>query len=193
MLTPGESRPSALDQPTRQQLDELDELMQRMLALPVGGGDEPVLASQNNSSTTALPSSEPLAPAVQSELDVGLVPGEPAPAPPIFEEFRFDPPPVRRPVIAREEPSREVEHRIEEETPAPLVAPTVRTTVMIAVWWLQPLLWCNQIYDRCMSQFGPLGSWMRGVRVRTWLGWTGLLLLFGTGAWVAVDWIGWIW
>ena len=41
MATSERPRYSALDHPTRQQLDELDALMQRMLALPVNPMEEP--------------------------------------------------------------------------------------------------------------------------------------------------------
>jgi hypothetical protein len=165
--------------------------MQRMLALPVGGPEEPVLAPQKI--PVVSPIYENVPQEIPGESNEGFLPPEAEPAPPIFEEFRFNPPPVRRPPEAREQPAPEVERRIDEETHAPLVISPERTTVVIAVWWLRPFLWCNQLYDRCIGRLGLPGRWLRGSRARNWLGWTGILLLFGTGAWVAVEWIGWIW
>jgi hypothetical protein len=88
------SRPAS--HPTRQQLDDLDALMQRMLALPVNQEGE-----QAGPSTVALPDLSavaveppPIALAPPPELSEPKLPEPPKPAPPSLSEPRVETPPV---------------------------------------------------------------------------------------------------
>jgi hypothetical protein len=52
------------------------------------------------------------------------------------------------------------------------------------------LLAINWIFDCITHIFGPLGRWLRGVEGRAWLGWTGIAMLLGAGAWAAFLFLG---
>jgi len=201
------------DQPTRQQLDDLDALMQRMLALPVSGAEElaptPVRTQAVPSPTTFSEQSS-ARPLIEEEAAGPLVietftmyaalehpplrslQEDAGAEPRVLEDFRFDLPPVRR-SAATSGPKESVEPVEEEvDTPAPPALLTVGAKVIVA-GWLRPLLWCNQAYDGCTMWLGPLGRRLRGDRARGTLGWTGILLLVAAATWVAVEGIGWIW
>jgi hypothetical protein len=190
MTTPVSPRSSGLPSPTRQQLDELDALLQRMLALPVAPSAEadqpvdpppatetspPVLISSPAGEefgvrTLALihlrsagPETPPQAIVPSPSRDeTALVPTVPAPAPeqPVAEE----PVPV---------------------SPAPERRPLP--------WGLRPVVWVNRGFDFCAGCLGAPGRWLRRPWGRTLLGLVGLLLLAGAVGWIVLDWMGWPW
>jgi hypothetical protein len=177
-------------EPTRQQLDELDALMQRMLALPVTGTEE---------ADPAPTSSQPVATAQPFDERTSPQDGDEwaETAAPVFEDFRFEEaPPVRRPAPASKQPEPALavgSLETEQQEPIMLSPPQVRPTIVVAARGLQPLLWCNQVYDLCTMPLGGMGRWLRGENARALLGWMGIILLAAAFAWVAVEGIGWIW
>lgn len=202
MPSPGQPRLPLSAPLTRQQLDELEALMQRMLALPVEPA--PDNAAESTASTAAkerqpAPLTDPLSPTNN--------PGEPQSGndqplvlpPPSQREGKGAkqgrnavPPPPRSPSRDKEEGkelpqpgagepdglSRTVYARKE---PAP-VRPGPG-----------PLVWCNQVFDAWTKALGPPGRWLRGPQGRAVLGWIGVLLLAAALAWVVLDGMGWTW
>jgi hypothetical protein len=171
---------------TRQMLDDLDALMERMLALPMEEAD-PVAVSPKRpalaATLTMLPPLETTAPSVfqgphASFAGMDLVEDvSTPPAPPSKGgEKKEDavPPPVvvRRldTILAPDEP-----------LPAP------RRTFIL---W-RPLLWINQGYDHATRLLGPLGSLLRSSPGRLVLGAAGLVLLGIAAAWLTRDWLTW--
>src|SRR5581483_4253468 len=135
MLIPDGSHEPTPDQPTRQQLDELDALMQRMLALPVSGPEEqdpaPVIAQDATAPAAngARRAMEKAAASARIRVDFRAETLDQLPAPEasqgklaaepvVFEDFRFDLPPVRRPAVV-ETAVPEVRAPVAEEEPLP--------------------------------------------------------------------------
>ena len=52
MVSPRQSKQPTVDQPTRQQLEELDALMQRMLALPVNAAEDTISIPESSQRVT---------------------------------------------------------------------------------------------------------------------------------------------
>jgi hypothetical protein len=165
--------------PTRQQLDDLESLMRRMLDLPVGPHD-------GEARPTRAPFVEP----------------EPVPAPlvevvapgPLFQSHEA------------EEASDSVLPAIHEEITA--VRPSsaegpmhlydtdyrsrpVRRGSQVGLWkW--PLVWSNRLFDRLTVPLGEPGRWLRGPTGRACLGWSGVLFLVTAAVWSVLDWMGWL-
>jgi hypothetical protein len=107
------SRPASASHPTRQQLDDLDALMQRMLALPVNQGDE-----QAGPAASALPD---LGVVAVEPPPIALAPPEtkpaepPKPAPVWGSEPRVEAPPInyRHPEPPQPPPVQSPEPRVE--------------------------------------------------------------------------------
>lgn len=145
MSTPTSSRPAASVSPTRQQLDDLEALMQRMLALPV----HPLEAASQTPSSSEPPAASPEVPAEPTE-PVALAPPQAPPSEtrsPFSEslpEFPELPPPP--PVYSTSVAERLAE--VDTETPVPVdplpaPLPEIRiATVVVAPQrptWLPPL------------------------------------------------------
>ena len=159
-----EPRPRPAAATTREQLDELDALLQRMLDLPV----EPSADGRDGP--------EPSAPAPAVAAPEPVVPPAPAlpppPAPPSA------PPTLVSPPAAPEAPALTAPDRVSGDR-APL--------------WLRLLVWGNHLFDRGAGRLGAPGHWLRRPRGRAVLGWTGLALLAVALGLVLLDWIGWPW
>ncbi|HLJ95984.1 MAG TPA: hypothetical protein VKU02_22610 [Gemmataceae bacterium] len=202
-------RSSSLDRRTRQQLDELDALMQRMLALPVE-------LPETQSPSEITPESMSIPPATLSEAvpDVPTSPSEPT-----------IPDPVGLPAVIAHKPSPRAAaaglpaalENMENwgsssrshlaaaspfaslESPRPVEAKSASFRPAETVhrprigWPLYPLVWINRAFDFATGWLGPLGRWLRGPAGRGLLGWVGLLLLAAALAWLAWDGLGWTW
>ncbi len=166
--------------PTRQQLDDLDALLQRMLALPVNPSDEPpeplpdpleppagnVILDDSHPILPPLTQSAPPAPALAVSLPL-LNPVPPAERrPPVL-------PPPDRPLSPRQAliASR--------PPPDPLL--------------LRPLLGLNRLFDTVALGLGRPGRWLRRPTGRTLLGLLGLLLLAAAVACALLGRFGWTW
>jgi hypothetical protein len=156
-------------QPTRQQLDDLDALLQRMLALPVNSAEEP-----------APPDPEPLAaPAGNVILSD---PARPVPRPVPLPLLNPLPPAERRsPVLPP--PDRPLSPRQALAASRPPAPPLL----------LRPVLWLNRRFDGFAFGLGSTGRWLRRPVGRTLLGLVGLLLLAAAVAVVLLDRFGWTW
>jgi hypothetical protein len=170
-----EPRLTALDQPSREQLDELDALMQRMLALPV----DPVDNSPKPPITTAgSQENPPLEITKDKEIGSPAVSVSPASLEHSARSVTLAPV-AARPVL-----------------PAPgkggaCSSPYVPSTKVRNAGWLWPLVWINQGFDCCTVLLGPLGGWLRGPTGRSllaWLGFLGLTVALAWLAWETVDW-----
>jgi hypothetical protein len=187
--------------PTRQMLDELDALMERMLALPIGdvepaappdGGPPnarhtPTLAAKLT--LLPAPSDEPPLDAPHSGTNpshlptVAIIRSATAGLPPSLETAAPTPEPLASHVV-----------------PPPMVpsADALRTEVpeppaTLAGWLILPLLWGNRLFDLGTVLLGEPGSWLRSPGGRGVLGVAGLLLLAAACVWLMRDWLGWTW
>jgi hypothetical protein len=164
-------------QPTRQQLDELEALMQRMLALPV----EPP--------ETEAASVPP--PIVETAGIPELAEPEPTPLPSSTQFTQREPVPVS--VAVTPEPVFIVPQPEPPALPAeavPAARPVHRRPRVD--WWVRPLLWSNRTFDRCTIPLGDPGRWLRSRRGRSWLGYTGIVFFATALAWEVLDWMGWL-
>jgi hypothetical protein len=186
--------PASPNNPTRQLLDELDALMERMLSLPVEDpeGAEPLPPPRSPRLR------EPAAPVIVSiesppnltnrgELiqAAGAPPGRlapptstvPAPTPTAAATTS---PPVS--AVPRWSPKGILER-----------APHSRPLEVRLAWWMLPILWSNRVFDRATLRLGPVGRWLRGETGRTLLGWSGLVLLVLAVTCLVLDIVGWSW
>jgi hypothetical protein len=157
----------SLAQTTRKMLDELDDLMERMLALPISELEEPRPAPDATRT-----------PALAASLT-------------LLEPTR--PEPVRTPVVVPAPITMDVTppsrlHEVESllnEIPQPEPEPIL--------FLLRPLWWCNQAFDGVTYLFGPAGTLLRSGFGRALLGLGGLALLVFSAGCLAQDWLGWTW
>ncbi len=206
---------SALEN-TRQMLDELDALMERMLALPVNDLEEPapapcqVVRMPTMSATlTVLDAPDVEATAPPSP------PAQPAPArtKPFVEKtpnYTAEVEPV--PPTQEWPASKQQAMPIPEEgipppitnlsltfltSPMPVPVPQVRPIKVhrrsLGSLCLLPFLWFNRGFDHCTLLLGLPGRWLRGPAGRNVLGLGGLFLLALALGWLVKDWIGWTW
>ena len=155
-------------QSTKQVLDELDALMERMLSLPVKDGEEspaakPPLNHPTVAASLTVMEPEPLPTPVQVQPPAPIPIHRPAP-PEVRTPLRFTPP---APTLTLTAPAHS--------------SPLLR----------HPLLWLNDRYDGFMGWLGPLGRWMSDGRGRTLVGLTGLGLIAAGGVWLWIDGVSW--
>lgn len=213
MASAGRPPSSALDHATRQQLDELDALMQRMLALPVNPPEDLAhLAEEGPPRETASvslgvqghaspPLPEPVRPApdkqarreeeaVQRVAALSSAGHSLPPLPPALKgpaaSSHAPPAPVENPFSGLGPPQR-AKGESGQPPPRPGVTPPR------VAWPLRPLWWINRGFDGGTAWLGPVGRRLRGPGGRALLGWAGLLLLAAALAWLALDGIGWTW
>ena len=167
-------------QPTRQQLDDLDALLQRMLALPVNQAEEP----PESPSLAAL-----TPPAGNVILDESPPPRSPIPlprppAPPLMSVplplLNPVPPAERRPPVLPS-PDRPMSPRQGLIASRPPREPLL----------LRPLLGLNRLFDSVALGLGNPGRWLRRPAGRTLLGLVGLFLLAAAVTFLLLDRIGW--
>jgi len=186
--------------------EELDALLERMLALPVsyleendhtageeGRQDVPLITIAEAMLDPNPPYSAPLPPvsATDEAFASRSVPDAPpseAPAPPVPA-----PPPARTFPLPPPE-SRSVDSSSVSVPPVAMV-PQRRPRVFVPPPppLLLPLIWCNRAFDGLMLPLGPLGHWLRGKRGRAFLGFMGLLMLLAACGLFLNDWFGWTW
>jgi hypothetical protein len=174
--------PTPAPQPTRQQLDDLDALLQRMLALPVEPGEEP------QPPLPTVPPEALTAPDGNLILSDPLMPGQPMP--PAVPPPDSLPLPLLNPVAPAERrppvlppPNRPRSARDALAASRPPTPPRL----------LQPILALNRQFDSLAFGLGSPGRWLRRPAGRTLLGLVGLALLAVTAVLVLIDRIGWTW
>jgi len=165
--------PSANDL-TRQQLDELDALLQRMLTLPLSPGEQPS------------PQSYAQAPALR------LTAAPPEPVRP----FVFDPPPLpapepTTPIIERKvvAPSTQIRSMPIPAASRPATSAAESTSparepVSFLLW---PLVAVNWLFDSIMGLFGPPGWLVRSGLGKNLLGFAGAAMILLTVAHVGTQ------
>jgi hypothetical protein len=189
MSTP--APPPAPTDPLREQLDELDALLQRMLELPVNPAEGEL---------TAPPATDPLPPPPVID---------PRPPRSPAAELRRDEPALSSAVAVVEAPRPLTVAPSPRPDPAPAWmvedrgsriedrnAPTglPRSSILDPrSWVLWPLVGANRLFDRAVSRLGFAGRWMKRPWGRSLLGWVGLLCLAAAGVLLLLDWIGWTW
>ncbi|QDU19098.1 hypothetical protein [Urbifossiella limnaea] len=201
--------PSANDL-TRQQLDELDDLLQRMLNLPLTGTEPPAAQSTpagptwryDAPSAPPIPSPHLVAPPEPPRAPVLVAP--PAPAPPVV--VRPEPVTAPVPLIPPPEPTTPIIERKptppsarRAPKPAPVVSAPPPEPAPQVVYEPQPplpvLLWplagLNWVFDRAAGLLGPPGWLLRSGFGKNVLGLAGIGLLLYTAAHLATD-AGWV-
>jgi len=216
------SNPGAPNDPlpnsTRQMLDELDALMERMLALPVNdlADQAPVVPQPLSAKVTVVETPqatvEAPGPAPAPATGSGMVLVGRLSAPPSYttEMEEVKPRPKKRDKELKPASEQIMEKQANlwtESLPSPdeILPPLVVKPAPVEVKRfprkrrslsgvaLQTLMWINQVYDRGTLVLGPLGRWLRGVQGRKLLGLIGLGLLALAALWLLHDWLGWNW
>jgi hypothetical protein len=157
-------RPGGAAHPTRQQLDDLEALMQRMLALPVNQVESEPEAELPVLETEAVRSEEP---AWQ-------------PVTPTVETVVSKPPSISPPAKP-------------QAANPPAVLARVRSRWPRWIRWLSPFLWINRSFDAWTAQLGRPGRWLRSRQGRALLGALGLLFLAAAAGWMILGLVGWTW
>jgi hypothetical protein len=181
---------------TRQLLDELDALMDRMLALPIEDHEEPA-------APTAAPAATPIVSATLTLLDSPDQVAAPKPLPTAqAEPIRYEVDEPTHATAASAVPTADESVPVPmmtvvgaparfDFTPLPPVAAGAR--LRPAHLSYQFLLWINQGYDRGTNWFGKPGRALRSRLGRALLGIAGFALLALALAWLGRDWLGWNW
>jgi hypothetical protein len=204
-------------QSTKQMLDELDALMEKMLTLPVNDLDDadtfppaPVVKETTLSATMTLlepPSVPPPAskkptasqPSYQMPESVEL------PTTTAAEPSPFNPPHFALPAAEASEPEPlrfdMPEPLTNEVVPAsvlpklePLMKDIAEPPTSLQTQWLYlPLVWVNVGFDHSTLVLGGAGRWMRSEAGRMLLGFSGIALMLAAVVWFLKDWLGWNW
>jgi hypothetical protein len=176
-------------QSTKQMLDELDAMMEKMLALPVNDPEE---AAPFPGEVVKAPSLTPTLSATLTLLEppARSMPPHPAVNPPHLT-------PVAEPPM-EQEPAPQPAPLTNEVTP-PSVAPKLEplledipdpeTPAATQLVYL-PLLWINLLFDQA-TMLLPGGAWFRTPAGRALLGLIGIVLLGVATGWFLKDWLGW--
>jgi hypothetical protein len=184
MAQPALPKPPAPIDPIRQQLDELDALLQKMLTLPVAAPEAESPAVEQHSPPPE-PEPEPLPPLPPPRTILSPPPLDPEPLPQSADPSRPEPTtsePPPRPTVRIDPPHRS-RKPVWTPPPKPVPAPTSIG--------LKLLLGINFLFDKAVSPLGPLGRWLRGPWGRAAVGGVGLLFLAAALALVLMDWLGW--
>jgi hypothetical protein len=183
---------TSASQPTRQQLDDLDALLQRMLSLPVDPAEEPAPPEPPPPSAPRYP--EPfIAPAgnvILSDPEITISQPPPLSRPPV----PLPPEPVSLPLVnpvppaLRRGPVLPTPDRPRTPLEALAASRPPRPSLL-----LRPIVALNRCFDAVAFGLGAPGRWLRLPAGRTLLGLIGLLLLAVAGALFLLDRIGWTW
>jgi hypothetical protein len=199
MTNAGRPRPLPPDHPTRRQLDELDALMQRMLALPVNSPDPAPPANEKSQSATA---PEGMTPKTEVQDRAGPAASKPSAArstealPRPGPALQSSPAPRRPSEASVPEPvlaSAVAVERSVELAERPRAEQSAGKERLLIARPLLPLWWTNRFFDACMAGLGDPGRWLAGAKGRSLLGWTGLVLLLAALSWIALERFDWIW
>jgi hypothetical protein len=175
-------------------LDEMDALMERMLALPVSDLEDELqipaeamrhgsLALAEMSADEAKGREEEEAPSTIPLYRTEEPPPRPASAMPRQVDWKLEPPPKLD----------DIAPPATQRAPLPDLPDSPAPGFSLRRLFMSPLWLVNRTYDACTWWLGPLGRWLRGASCRGMLGFTGLLLLAAACGWVVLDLMGWNW
>jgi hypothetical protein len=167
-------------QTTKQMLDELDALMDRMLSLPVNDVEEspphekPAVLSAK---LTLLES--PPTPTFAAALTPPVVETPPLPVnPPHFT------PPMSQPTLLTNE--------ITPPSVMPQLEPLISDTAVEApATSFSPLWWLNERFDAAVGWLPGIGTLLKSSNGRGFLGFLGFILSAAAFGWLLKDWLGW--
>jgi hypothetical protein len=196
MSIPVQSQADGIVHPTRQQLDELDALIKRMLTLPVDQASEDLAPPSRIGPAAGYPRTVERGPAelprahhesfgADPASEASLPEGEQARATMVWSQATGRP---ERPVHGA---GSDVFSAIRLEVSS--AHPPGSPRRLLATALLGPLVWSNAAFDGCTAWLGPAGGWLRCPRGQAVLGYTGLALLGAAAAWGIGAWIGWTW
>ncbi len=204
-------------QSTKQMLDELDALMEKMLALPVNDLDDaaafpaPTLtlleppSVPNPAPAQSEPAAQTTQQAVREAPSLALRAGVAAPEPAV--PLPFNPPHFELPAAPASEPES---LQFDAPAPEPLTNEVMPVSVLSNFepllqeiadpptslqtrWLYQPLMLVNQGFDRTTLVLGGAGRWLRSEAGRMLLGLSGIALMVAAVVWLLKDWLGWNW
>jgi hypothetical protein len=185
-------------QSTKQMLDELDALMERMLSLPVNDlEDAPAFPKIVVKTPTLTATMTPLEAPPPVPVKAPAAMAEPLPHP------AFNPPHF---LVSEAEP----ESSAEKTAPVPinndvvppsllskmepLLAPIpAESAPVMTSSCYRALMWVNQTFDQATWILGGAGFWLRGQGARMMFGLSGVGLLLASAGWFLKDWMGWNW
>ncbi len=191
-------------QSTKQMLDELDALMEKMLTLPVSDLDEapafppPILKEPALAATLTL-----LEPGESSSVPTGKKLANPKPEDTPETEARktpwpFNPPHYLPPANTSSKPEP-MTNEVVPTSVLPKLEPLMQEIAAVpgpslgTQWLYAPLVWVNLGFDGATLAFGGAGNWMRSDAGRLLLGLSGIVLLAAGVIWFLKDWLGWNW
>jgi hypothetical protein len=198
MQPPAQQPSTVAAQPTRQQLDDLEALMQRMLALPVNPVDDLV--------------TPPPAPANAEPITVnpawGTAGNDPPASSPTVALPVTSVPPIA--LVAAEPAAALIKSTvtIQEPRPTPVIKSVLRPTLVPVPnrpttsakqdmppvpWWLWPLYGCDQAFTWLTNGFGWPGRWLQTQPARWLLGLCGLGMVTAAVVWVVLGRRDWTW
>jgi hypothetical protein len=194
-------------QTTKQMLDELDALMEKMLSLPVNDLED----------APPLPRGVVKAPSLSATLTLLAPPAQAYQAPdPSLPHPAVNPPHITLPAAqpAEPEPMQDLATPFAAPDPAPQPEPLTNEVMppsvlaklgpllaeipqparpMATQWGYLPLLLTNAAFDRATTYLGVVGHRLRSQAGRTLLGVSGVALMAVAVGWLVKDWLGWNW
>ncbi|MGF1578510.1 MAG: hypothetical protein ACFCD0_04020 [Gemmataceae bacterium] len=203
---------------TRQLLDELDALMEKMLSLPVEDSDQTVGSYLEDTSVPG--TNAPLGPAEpkqpertvpsykyeeleeEKQVESPVAENIPQPTAKYYETPSYVPPsttvaskPQSPPVASPEIPPTQSLAPVEP----PVLTPETQSvldrakakTESSGAWILWPFRLLNAAFDGSTHLLGPLGTGLRTSIGRKILGWLGVVMLLAAGVWQLFLWYSW--
>ncbi len=198
MSTPAPPHSPISLHPVRQQLDELDGLLQRMLELPVEPADS---ADPSRPQSWEKEREGDVEASGNSALleSSGPEPGSSQSTSPLFSDFQFTLSDHGPETVAASLPASSPrlgqgwdggrESAGQPQSSLPQADEWEERTSI----WLWPLVALNRMADACLGRLGRPGRWWQGTWGRACLGLMGLLLLTGALLWGILDWMQWTW
>jgi hypothetical protein len=180
-------------QTTKQMLDELDALMEKMLSVPVNEGDEGSAFPEEVVKPTPLPATLTLL----REAPLREEAAHPALNPPHLTLPPLEPMPpleVREPASQPMPFTNEVAPASVMEKLEPMLAALPEPEAALATQWgYLPLVAINLTFDYATMILGGAGEWMRTEGGRLLLGLSGVAMMLIAAGWFVKDWLGWNW
>ncbi len=182
---------------TRRLIDELDDLMNQMLALPVDPAEEtagPASAGRDAMPTVA--ATLTLLPAALPQGTLAETPVEVDRTPALDATFTATEPENSKVSYATAENAAIT---MLQQVAAPNLAPLPRLPPLHFSAWkpnhlaYRLLTWVNERFDRATGRLGRTGAWLGSRTGKSILALCGIGLLLGGLAWLCADWMGWNW